>query len=190
MDFKLNRLILFAQESLQFYRGYLMIFLTNANVKPTLIGMLMCFCCAANANAETWLCKGSIYAAPFYYLEVAELDFEKQLWRSRWTFGCSHDEVAEFFEMEAKNCISNYLTAIKQSWTSPIYETNQNYHPLKKVSEDAVYLRFEIINRDGSTTDTQIFAKDLEKDGLRASYTQTFGQPSYRPNFDCELMRK
>lgn len=160
---------------------------------------------SASVIAETWLCKGSIYTAPFYYIEVANIDFKKELWSSRKGFGCSAQEIEEFYGNLINECISTYQKAIKINSSSPIDKAtgklsgnkenntgffgNLMYHPVRKTSEDSVYLRFEIINRDGSASETQIITKNIEKQGLSGNYTQTFGQVTYRPHYTCRLIK-
>ena len=174
------------------------------NVAQLLLVLLVGHCNAGAASSNAWVCQGSVYAAPFYYMEVVNIDFQTQLWDSRWMFGCSQQEASELFEMQVNRCLESYLEAIRQNTPLPIhnaveetsgnvninidFETYQTYHPVRKISEDSVYIRFEIIKPDGSATAPQILQKNVAAGSLSARYIQTFGQPSYRPNFHCDLV--
>lgn len=162
----------------------------------------------ASANAQVWVCQGDKLTSPFpsWYFEYARIDLDEGVWLGRYTFACIEGNAEPYTEGKTRlfsevpgslnQCIQELsytiltedTVALEQRYKDTSYRMPYQPDATQEViefhSEDALYVRFYVIDKEGIKSDIQVIEKEYGK--LKGWY-QKFGQKRYAPRMRCNI---
>ena len=164
---------------------------------------------AVSANAQVWVCHGDKLATPFpsWYFEYARIDLNEGVWLGRYDSACiegqahpyTNGEFASFSAVPGsrEQCIQEFRYTIlsedtlglelryKDSGYFMPYKPHAEQHVVEFHSEDALYVRFYVVDKKGIKSDLQVIEKDY---GKSTGLYKKFGQERYAVKMRCSML--
>ena len=160
------------------------------------------------AAAQIWICAGEKQPLPFpgWHFEYAKIDFNEGIWLGRWGGSCVDFQAKPYTGRTSLNfsdvpgseeeCRGEFRYAMMTEDTSILEARYRNSgyfmpyspflteHVVEFASEDALYVRFYIINSTGERSEIQVIKREY---GTIKGRYKKFGQERYATNMHCSL---
>jgi hypothetical protein len=162
----------------------------------------------SSALAQRWVCFGDKLTTPMpsWYFEHAVIDFDEGVWKGKYDFACIEGQAQPYTGGSSyfsdvpgalQECLEEFRYAMwtedtlglevryKDSGYHMPYQPSRTYHVVEFHSEDALYVRFFLIDSTGKKSKIQVIKKEY---GTSKGQYKKFGQERYAVNMHCRLV--